>query len=111
VIILAGVMIVKKSDSIPASSITGKYYFGTVATLIISWISDFEFGQIMVLYITLILYAMSSIIYARKFIKILNGQPIRPYEDSSIKKYIRHILFSILALLYLYRFWIDVLHF
>jgi len=110
VIIIAGMLIVKRKDSIPASTLTGKYYFGSIATLIISWISNFEFGQIMFLYITLVLYLMSSIIYARKFIKILKNRPIRPYEDRAVYKYSRHVLFVAASLIYIYRFYIDVIN-
>jgi cardiolipin synthase len=109
IILLAGLTIMRKKDSIPSSNLTGKYYFGSIAMLLISWIIDFDFGCRFFFYSTLVLFGLSSIQYGRIFLKIIKNRPTDKFRDRPLFKYGRLALMLAAAVIYFYRLYLDIL--
>ncbi|MFH1700261.1 MAG: CDP-alcohol phosphatidyltransferase family protein [Candidatus Zixiibacteriota bacterium] len=75
-ILLAGLLVMGKRDAIPASDIIGKYYFGSLAFLLGSFMISFSFGQSFMTIITLVFFVFSTINYTAAFASfIIHGQP------------------------------------
>jgi len=107
VIMILASGVIKKHDSVPASNLTGKYYFGSIAFLLISYVMNFKFGIMLFLYIVIILMLLSSINYGRIFWRIKNGQEIAAFKDKTIYKTGRILLSVVIIGLYLYRLYLD----
>lgn len=108
-IVLAGLRIMKKKDSIPSSNLTGKYYFGSIAMLLVSWIINFDFGNRFFFYSTLVLFGLSSIQYTRIFLRIIQNRPPGKFVDRPLFKYGRIVLMLVVAIICFYRLYVDML--
>lgn len=76
VIMLAGLILARKLPQVPPSDAIGKYYFGIIAALMMSYLIRFSFGQTVFMIATLVLLAASSLNYAYSFVRLLRtGQP------------------------------------
>jgi CDP-diacylglycerol--glycerol-3-phosphate 3-phosphatidyltransferase len=106
IMILAGKLI-NKRDMIPVSNLTGKYYFGSVALLLISHLIRFEFGIELFQYIVLALLLLSSFYYGRMFWKITRGQTVAAFKDKTVFKICRCVLTVVVSVVYLYRLYLN----
>lgn len=108
-ILLCGAKILRRKKSVPASSLAGKYYFGAVAILAGSYIIRFDFGQQLFLFVTIVLFALSSFNYIRTFRLALHDESIPAFSDKPIYKYCRFIMTFIISIIYLYKLYLDIL--
>lgn len=106
IMILAGKLI-NKRNMIPASNLTGKYYFGSVALLLISYLIRFDFGIELFQYIVLALLLLTSYYYSRLFWRITRGRTITPFKDKTVFKVGRIVLTVMVSVVYLYRLYVN----
>lgn len=103
IILIGASRMIKRKDFIPSSINSGKYYFASLALLIASHVIGFVFGQYFCLYLTVILYIISSFEYARNFYLVIKGEkPLEPSEDP-VYKFIRGTLTVIFSVIFLYK--------
>ena len=99
--------LIKRRDVIPSSNLTGKYYFGSIAFLLISYVIRFDFGISLFHYIVLALLLLSSINYSRLFLQITKGRTVTSFKDKTVYKISRFVLSVIVLVIYLYRLYAD----
>ena len=109
VILLAGLYLMRGKELIVPSSLSGKYYFFSLAILLGSYIIRFSFGQALFLYIVLFLFVLSSFRYARGFLALRKGEEYVPSVDRPILKYGRYVLALIVVVWSAYRLYIDII--
>jgi len=109
IIVILSWKLINKRDMIPSSNITGKYYFGALATFLISHIIRFDFGIWLFLYIVIALLLFSSFNYGRIFILISKNKTIVPFVDRPVYKMGRMTISIIISGIYIYRLYMDIL--
>lgn len=103
-LILSGALrMVKYNKIIPFSIISGKYYFASLAVLILSHVIRFPFGIELFLYIAVILLVVSSIEYTALFIKSIGGGIPERKATRPIGSIIRTTVAVIIGAIYLYK--------
>ncbi len=102
IMILAGKLI-KKRDMIPSSNLTGRYYFGSVTSLLVSYVIRFDFGIELFQFIVLALLLLSSFNYGRLFWRITKGRTVTSFRDKTVFKAGRFVLSAIVIVICLYR--------
>ncbi len=95
--------LIKKRDVIPSSNLTGKYYFGSIAFLLISYVIRFDFGISLFQYIVMILLLISSVNYGRLFWRIRKGRRVTSFKDKVAFKIGRFGLSAVVIAVYIYR--------
>ena len=104
IIILFGAFIMmKQKNLIPFSINSGKYYFAALALLIASYVIRFSFGQQLCLYMTVILFIVSSFEYAKNYYLVTHGQKIKRPSENLLYMYIRGGLTVVFSVIYLYK--------
>ncbi|HHI02827.1 MAG: hypothetical protein DRP51_02135 [Candidatus Zixiibacteriota bacterium] len=103
VILFGASIIIKGKGLIPFSINSGKYYFAALALLIASYVIKFPFGQQLCLYLTVILFAVSSFEYARNYYLVIHDREIKRSSRNVVYMYIRGGLTVILSVIYLYK--------
>ena len=103
VILLGAAIMMKRKSFIPFSINSGKYYFAALALLIASYVIRFTFGQQLCLYLTVILFIISSFEYTRNYYRAIHGQEIKRSSENIVYKYIRGGLTIIFFVIYLYK--------
>lgn len=101
-ILSGGLAIKSKTGHVPASNLSGKYCFASIAMLLISYVIEFDFGIKLTLITTLALIALSLVLYIREFAIIIDGRPTPVFSDSPIFRFARKTATSILSIIYLY---------
>lgn len=89
-----------RTISLP-SNLTGKYTFGSLISLLVSYILRFEIGIIFFTWSSLILASASTIIYARIFIAYRKGEQPRTFSDRRAYKLIRRYGSTAIAVTYI----------
>jgi CDP-diacylglycerol--glycerol-3-phosphate 3-phosphatidyltransferase len=107
VIMIIASRLVKKRDMIPSSNLTGKYYFASIAFLLISYVIRFDFGIRLFQYIVIVLLLLSSVNYGRMLWKLNKGGTIDTFKDKTTYKIGRFGLSAIILILYLYQLYTD----
>ncbi len=108
-ILIAGSILLRGQKLVIPSNITGKYAFGVMAFLLGSYVIRFEFGIILTTWVTVALLILSTIIYARVFLRASRGRPQPDFVDKLLYKVLR-IGASLVALaVFLYRMVVDLL--
>jgi len=102
IILLGASMMYKKGNLIPTSVNSGKYYFASLAILIASYVIKFSFGQRLFIYLTIILFVISSFEYARNFYMVSSGREIAKAAEKPVYRYLRGVLIIIIAGIYFY---------
>jgi CDP-diacylglycerol--glycerol-3-phosphate 3-phosphatidyltransferase len=108
IIMLTGLMILRRRRISLPSNLTGKYYFSAIAILIFSHIVRFPFGQMIFLVIGIILLVFSSINYARVFYLASQGRELPVFHDKPILKWSRVMLMLIILMVSLYKCYLEV---
>ncbi len=88
-IMLAGLLLLRGRKLVLPSNITGKYAFGVMAFLLGSYVIRFEFGIVLTTYATLILLVLSTLVYARVFVRVRKGLKAPVFEDKPVYKFLR----------------------
>ncbi len=102
-------VLVRKKDVIPSSNLTGKYYFASIAFLLISYVIRFDFGISLFQYIVMILLLVSSFNYSRLFRRIRKGRQVISFKDRVAFKIGRFGLSVAVIAVYIYRLLTDTL--
>lgn len=108
-ILSGGIIFKKKTKMVPASLLTGKYYFSSVAVLIASHIIRFNFGIWLMSIIAIILMILSTLFYFRRFLDVSKGKVLKDFEDKPVYKILRVGLTLIISIIFLYQLYIDIL--
>lgn len=103
IILLGASIMMKRKGFIPFSINSGKYYFAALALLIASYVIRFTFGQQLCLYLTVILFIVSSFEYTKNYYRAAHGQEIKRSSENVVYKYIRGSLTIIFFVIYLYK--------
>ena len=69
-ILLAGLILLRERNLVIPSNLTGKYTFSAIAVLLFSYVIRYEFGIVMMTYISLILVFASTVNYALGFFQV-----------------------------------------
>jgi len=93
IILIAAAAMAGKSDNIPPSDIYGKYYFSSIAFLLISSILHYKFGQTLFEMITVVLLIVTLTSYGFRLRAIRLG---RNLDDHFLNKRLYHIILRII---------------
>ena len=91
-ILAAGLVLLKGSDIIVPSNLTGKYTFAAIAVLLGSYVIRFDFGATLMTYVTVNLVTASTIIYARSFVLLKGGASPTPFADRPLYRITRVVV-------------------
>ena len=91
-ILAAGMVLLKGSDIVVPSNLTGKYTFAAIAFLLGSYVIRFNFGVTLMTYMTVILITASTIIYARTFVLLKRGASPAPFADRPLYRNTRVVV-------------------
>jgi len=105
-ILAAGIVLLKRSNLVVPSNLTGKYTFAAIAFLLGSYIIKFDFGITLMTYLTVGFVAASIIIYAKSFVRRKRGLSPALFEDRLLYKIIRVFLTLCVALVFLYKLYL-----
>ncbi|MCX6825823.1 MAG: hypothetical protein NTV06_00950, partial [candidate division Zixibacteria bacterium] len=109
IIMSAGAILLRRWRIFTPSSLTGKYYFGAISILILSYITIFPFGQVWSQYLAVILLLLSIFNYGKAFWLVIHGGQWPIFADRKIYKWIRLVALMIALAVYFYRFYFDIL--
>jgi cardiolipin synthase (CMP-forming) len=103
-LIAAGGFVMKsRIKGIPASNLTGKYGFASIAVLLVSYVIDYTFGIRLLTVIVIPLIALSIIFYGRALIRVLHGQPLPHFHDRPTYRIIRTVTTVAVSAVYLFK--------
>jgi CDP-diacylglycerol--glycerol-3-phosphate 3-phosphatidyltransferase len=91
-ILTAGMVLLKSSNIVIPSNLTGKYTFAAIAFLLGSYIIRFDFGATLMTYVTVTLIIASTIIYARNFVLVRRGVFPVPFADRRLYRITRAVV-------------------
>jgi len=91
-ILVAGVVLLKGSDIVVPSNLTGKYTFAATAFLLGSYVIRFDFGATLMTYVTVTLVTASTIIYTRTFVLLKSGASTTPFADRPLYRITRAVV-------------------
>ncbi|MEW5992915.1 MAG: CDP-alcohol phosphatidyltransferase family protein [Candidatus Zixiibacteriota bacterium] len=106
-ILLAGLILLRRQQLVVPSNLTGKYAFVSIAVLLFSYVIRFEFGIVMMTYLTLILVIASIVNYAVVFAQVRREGAPRPFADRALYKGARITATAILAGIYAFGFFVH----
>lgn len=103
-LIAAGGLVMKsRIKEIPASNLTGKYGFASIAVLLVSYVINFDFGIRLLTVIVIPLIAFALIFYGRALIRVLQGKPLPHFHDRPTYRIIRTVTTVIISAVYLFK--------
>ncbi|MCP4704102.1 MAG: CDP-alcohol phosphatidyltransferase family protein [candidate division Zixibacteria bacterium] len=103
IIVVGASLMMKRKNLIPFSIISGKYYFAALAVLISSYIIKFPFGIQLCLYLTVILFVISSYEYARNYYLLAHGRKLIGSSENVAYMYFRGGVSVAFWIVYLYK--------
>jgi len=98
-----GFMMKSRIKGIPASNLTGKYGFASIAVLLVSYVIDYDFGIRLLTVIVLPLIALSIIFYGRAMILVLNRKPLPHFHDRPMYRMLRTATTVVISAMYLFK--------
>lgn len=104
-LLIAGGGLIMKSriEGIPASNLTGKYGFASIAVLLVSYVIDFEFGIRLLTAIVLPLIALSIFFYGRAMVLVLKGGALPQFHDRPVYHLVRTAVTVAISAVYLFK--------
>jgi len=108
-IMLGGLFLIDKRDVTLPSNLTGKHAFAWLIVLLASYLTRFEFGIDLMTPLVVVLLIASTFAYARVFYYVRKGRPAPVFKDCPWTKITRVILVWLVSIVYLVRFYLDVL--
>jgi len=105
-ILAAGMVLLKGSNIVVPSNLTGKYAFTAIAFLLGSYVIRFDFGATMMTYVTVTLITASTIIYARTFVLLKGGAFPAPFVDRPLYRITRAVVTIAVLGGYFYRLYL-----
>ena len=109
VILITGLLVVRRRQITLPSNITGQYAFFSVVMLLGFYVIRFKFGQELATVVTVILVAASSLSYARRFLLIMRGKPAPVFHDRPVYRWLRIGLTGLLLASCLVRFILNMM--
>lgn len=109
VILAAGAFLLRGRRLSLPSNLIGKYTFAAIAVLLASHVVRFEFGIALFTWLTVVFSGLSLLSYSRTFLTVRAGNPVPSFQDTAAKLYLRVGATLTVAVIYLYRFWFDIL--
>jgi len=103
IILMASLLVKSRLNTIPSSSLTGKYSFASIAVLLASYVIGFNFGITLFTFFALVFIALSLIVYGRGLLRVLKGKTIPKFADRPLYKGIRIILSSGVTIVFFYK--------
>ena len=103
-IVLAGLTLMRGEKIVVPSNWAGKYAFAAIAFLIGSYIYRFPFGITLLTWMTVVLVAISSLLYARLFLRLRGGQQLLVSPDRPVWKRMRTAFNASFLIVYFYAF-------
>jgi len=97
-ILVAAAVLLKGSQVVVSSSITGKYAFFFIVALLACSTINFEYGVKLLTYVSTVLIVASLFIYARIFVRFFRGESLAPVQDKTVYKIIRVGLTAVVLL-------------
>ncbi|MBN1212165.1 MAG: CDP-alcohol phosphatidyltransferase family protein [candidate division Zixibacteria bacterium] len=104
-ILLAGMILLKKRRITLPSNLTGKYTFAVIACLLGSYVIRFDFGMTLFTWLTVLFTVLSLINYSRVFRLVRKNLPAPTFADKPIYRVGRIFItvgLSVVTLIYLY---------
>ncbi len=98
-----GLVMKSKIREIPASNLTGKYGFASIAVLLVSYVIEYEFGIRLLTVIVLPLIALSIILYGRAMIRVMQDKPLPHFHDRPQYRLLRIITTVTLSAVYVFK--------
>ncbi len=103
VIMLAALIVSRYTPKIPRSDAIGKYYFGIMAALLMSYMIRFSFGQTIFMIATMALLVASSLHYFYNFLKLMQTGEFSELGNHPVVLWVLRIGFWVLVLWGLWR--------
>jgi len=103
-ILLAGLTLMRGEKIVVPSNWAGKYTFAAIAFLIGSYIYRYPFGITLVTWMTVPLVAISSLFYARLFLRLKRGEKLPVRIDRPLWKVLRTAFNISFLIVYFYGF-------
>jgi CDP-diacylglycerol--glycerol-3-phosphate 3-phosphatidyltransferase len=88
-ILVTGLLAVRKRNIALPSNLTGQYAFFAIVFLLGFYIIRFPFGQQLATWTVVALTAASSFNYGRRFLRIMRGQPAPIFQDRPAFRWMR----------------------
>ena len=108
IILAAGSILLQGRKITLPSNLTGKYAFFSIIMLLLSYTTRFEFGVVMLTWITLALIATSLVNYGRLFFLVRANQPPPKFRDRPVYRWLRITATTLLSILWLVKWFLDV---
>lgn len=108
VILIAGLLLLRGREIVVPSNITGKYTFTVVAFLLGSHVIRFDFGIWLMTLLTVLLLILSTVIYARVFLKVRGGDAAPVFADKPLYKILRITTGLVVLVVFFFRLWRDL---
>ncbi|MBU8933462.1 MAG: CDP-alcohol phosphatidyltransferase family protein [candidate division Zixibacteria bacterium] len=103
-ILLAGLTLMRGEKIVVPSNWAGKYAFVAIIFLIGSYIYRFPTGITVLTWMTIVLVAISSLLYARLFLRLRGGQKLQIQPDRPMWKGLRTTFNISFLIVYFYGF-------
>jgi len=106
-ILAIGALLLKsKISGMPSSNLTGKYTFAAIASLLVSYVIEFNDGIRLCTPPVIALIVLSLIIYSRRFAGAWSGKQAPSFQDKPVYQMGRTFLTISFSLFYLYRLFV-----
>ena len=102
-IMVGGLLIIRRRKVVVPSNLTGKYTFTAIAVLLASYVIRFEFGIVFMTYLTVLFVIVSTVNYLRLFVVLAGGRPMSVFRDKAVYRVGRVILTLAVTIIFLYR--------
>lgn len=105
-ILAAGLVLLEGRKIVLPSNLTGKNAFGVIVILLVSYVIRFPFGILLTTYLSAGLIVLSTINYARVFIRTKRGEAVAPFKDKTVYKALRIGGWIVFSAVYLYELFV-----
>ena len=96
-LLLAGLILMRKSDSVPSSNLTGKYAFFSTIVLLSSYLIRFVFGIWLFSIVTIALLIASLVFYANRLVAFKTGKIKTEFNDRVVWRLLRYLVSGFLT--------------
>jgi len=110
-LLVAGLLLLRKSSDVPSSNITGKYAFFSIIVLLSSYIISFVFGIWLFSMITIVLIAVSVVLYARRLAAYKTGKVQTEFDDRFVWRALRFLAVTVICSVTLYNLYLHLRNF
>jgi cardiolipin synthase len=107
-ILLAGLLLLRGRRLVVPANLMGKYTFASIAVLLLSYVMRYEFGMLLMTWVTLAFLAVSMVTYARVFAQVQRGEAPAPGSESPVFRAVRLTLVVLFAIVYLYGLYLSL---